>query len=86
MPERRVSGLITGASWDAATPWVWSTAMARVFPSMRALQVVGSGTVFTPMASSCVEAAVSRYLLTGRVPPTELSCPNVKPAKQQHFP
>ena len=41
-PARRVSGLITGASWDAATPWVWSKAMARAFPSMRTLQVVGS--------------------------------------------
>ena len=31
LPERRVYGLITGASWDAAAPWVWSTAMAGRF-------------------------------------------------------
>ena len=57
------------------------------FPSMRALQLVGSehGT-HTNAQSSCVEAAVSRYLLMGRVPPIDLSCLYVKPAKQQPFP
>jgi len=85
--ERDVSGLISGTRWDAATPWVWSTAMARAFPSMRTLQVVGNehGT-YTNVQSSCLEKAISRYLLTGMVPPTDLSCPYVKPAKQQSFP
>ena len=36
--------------------------------------------------SSCMEEAVSDYLLKGTVPPTDLSCPYVKPAKQQSFP
>ena len=86
-PERGVSGLITGASWDGSTPWLWSTGMARAFPSMRSLQVVGSEHgIYTNAQSSCVEEAVSRYLLTGTVPPTDLSCPYVKPAKQQSFP
>ncbi len=86
-PERGVSGLITGASWDGSTPWVWSTGMARAFPSMRSLQVVGSEHgIYTNAQSSCVEEAVSGFLLTGRVPPTDLSCPYVKPAKQQAFP
>ena len=86
-PERGVSGLITGASWDGSTPWVWSTGMARAFPSMRSLQVVGSEHgIYANAQSSCVEEAVSRYLLTGRVPPTDLSCPYRKPAKQQAFP
>ena len=86
-PERGVSGLIIGSSWDAATPWVWSTAMARAFPSMRTLQVVGNEHgIYTNAQSSCMEEAVSRYLLTGAVPPTDLSCPYVKPAKQQPFP
>lgn len=85
--ERDVSGLISGTRWDAATPWVWSTAMARAFPSMRTLQVVGNehGT-YTNVQSSCLEKAISRYLLTGMVPPTDLSCPYVKPTKQQSFP
>ena len=86
-PERGVSGLIIGSSWDAATPWVWSTAMARAFPSMRTLQVVGNEHgIYTNAQSSCMEEAVSGYLLTGAVPPTDLSCPYVKPAKQQPFP
>jgi pimeloyl-ACP methyl ester carboxylesterase len=86
-PERRVSGLITGASWDAATPWAWSTAMARAFPSMRTLQVVGNEHgIYTNAQSPCVEAAVSRYLLTGRVPTTDLSCRYVRPTQQQAFP
>ena len=86
-PERGVSGLIIGSSWDAATPWVWSTAMARAFPSMRTLQVVGNEHgIYTNAQSSCMEEAVSDYLLTGAVPPTDLSCPYVKPAKQQPFP
>ena len=54
-PERRVSGLIIGSSWDAATPWVWSTAMARAFPSMRTLQVVGNEHgIYTNAQSSCI--------------------------------
>ena len=86
-PERGVSGLIIGSSWDAATPWVWSTGMARAFPSMRTLQVVGNEHgIYTNVQSSCMEEAVSGYLLTGAVPPTDLSCPYVKPAKQQSFP
>jgi len=86
-PERRVSGLITGASWDGATPWVWSTGMARAFPSMRRLEVVGSEHgVYTNAQSPCVEESVSRYLLTARVPPTDLSCPYVQPTQQQPFP
>ena len=86
-PERGVSGLITGASWDGSTPWVWSTAMARAFPSMRSLQFVGNEHgVYINAQSFCVEAAVSRYLLTGTVPPTDLSFPYLKPAKQQTFP
>ena len=57
-PERRVSGLINGASWDAATPWVWSIAMARAFPSMRNLQVVGSEHgIYTNAHSSYVQPA-----------------------------
>ena len=86
-PERAVSGLITGSSWDGSTPWVWSTGMARAFPSMRTLQVVGSEHgIYTNAQSSCVEEAVSRYLLTGTVPPTDLSCPYVQPTQQQAFP
>ena len=86
-PESSVSGLISGSSWDAATPWVWSTAMARAFPSMRTLQVVGNEHgIFTNAQSPCVEEAVSRYLLTAKVPPRDLICPYVKPAKQQSFP
>ena len=61
--------------------------MARAFPSMRTIQVVGNEHgIYTNAQSSCVEAAVSRYLLTGRLPPTDLSCPHVMPAQQQPFP
>ena len=61
--------------------------MARAFPSMRTLQVVGNEHgIYTNVQSSCMEEAVSGYLLTGAVPPTDLSCPYVIPAKQQPFP
>lgn len=53
---------------------------------MRTLQVVGSEHDYTNAQYSCEEAAVSRYLLTGRVPPTDLSCPHVMPAQQQPLP
>ena len=33
-----------------------------------------------------MEEDVSDYLLKGTVPPTDLSCHYVKPAKQQSFP
>ena len=44
--------------------------MARAFPSMRTLQVVGNehGT-YTNVESSCMEEDVSDYLLKGTVPP-----------------
>ena len=54
---------------------------------MRTLQVVGSEHDYTNAQYSCEQiAAVSRYLLTGRVPPTDLSCPHVMPAHQQPLP
>jgi len=54
---------------------------------MRTLQVVGNEHgIYTNAQSSCMEEAVSDYLLTGAVPPTDLSCPHVMPAQQQPLP
>ena len=53
---------------------------------MRTLQVVGSEHDYTNAHYSCEAAAVSRYLLTGRVPTTDLSCRYVRPTQQQAFP
>ena len=48
--------------------------MARAFPSMRTLQVVGNEHgIYTNAQTACVEKAVSRYLLTASVPPRDLS-------------
>lgn len=70
-----VSGLITGSSWDGATPWQWSTEMARAFPSMRTLQVVGNEHgIYLNAQSNCVESAVTDYLLTARVPEQDQVC------------
>lgn len=76
-----VSGLITGSSWDGATPWQWSTEMARAFPSMRTLQVVGNEHgIYLNAQSNCVESAVTDYLLTARVPEQDQVCA-YEPAK-----
>lgn len=76
-----VSGLITGSSWDGATPWQWSTEMARAFSSMRTLQVVGNEHgIYLNAQSNCVESAVTDYLLTARVPEQDQVCA-YEPAK-----
>ena len=70
-----VSGLITGSNWDGATPWRWSTEMARAFPSMRTLQVVGNEHgIYLNAQSDCVERAITDYLLTARVPEQDQVC------------
>lgn len=71
----KVSGLIAGSSWDGSTPWQWSTAMARAFPSMRTVQVVGNEHgIYLNAQSECVEAAVTDYLLSAEVPAHDLIC------------
>ena len=70
-----VSGLITGSNWDGSTPWHWSIEMARAFPSMRTLQVVGQEHgIYLNAQSDCVEVAVTDYLLTARVPEQDQVC------------
>jgi len=85
-PNVRVPGLVVGSSWDGSTPWVWSMAMARAFPSMRTVQSVGSqhGTVIG-VQSDCVRSAVSEYLLSAKVPSLDVACPYKAPKVEQDF-
>ena len=85
-PNVRVSGLVVGSSWDGSTPWVWSMAMARAFPSMRTVQTVGSqhGTVIG-VQSSCVRSVVKDYLLSAEVPSLDVVCPYEAPKVEQDF-
>lgn len=77
-------GLIIGSTWDGSTPWRWSTAMARAFPAMRTLTVVGNEHgLFTNVQSACLDNAVVRYLETAEVPATDQVCPYEKPVKVQ---
>ncbi len=80
-------GLILGSTWDGSTPWRWSTAMARAFPAMRTLTVVGNEHgVFTNVQSACVDDAVATYLETAEVPAVDQICPYVRPSKLQSMP
>ena len=85
-PDADVPGLIVGSSWDGSTPWVWSSAMARAFPSMRTLQSVGpQHGVVIGVQSSCLRSAVSQYLLRAEVPPLDATCPYEPPKLEQAF-
>ena len=81
-----VSGLILGSTWDFSTPLAWTTAMARAFPSMRMVTVVGNEHgLFTNVQSSCLDDPVVDYLLTAQLPQTDLTCDYQAPVESQPF-
>ncbi|MFB7285583.1 alpha/beta hydrolase [Actinacidiphila glaucinigra] len=67
--------LVVGTLRDPATPYAWSQALTRLFPSARLVTWDGDGhTAYLQPGSACVDAAVDRYLLSGRLPPAGTVC------------
>lgn len=70
--------LIVGSTRDGRTPYVWSTELARAYPSARLVTYVGNQHGAFPVAQSdCVNDTVAGYLASGQLPATDISCPNV---------
>jgi pimeloyl-ACP methyl ester carboxylesterase len=74
--------LVVGTRFDPATPYHGAVTVDRLLPRSRLLTLAGWGhtSLFT---STCVDAYVSRYFLTTRVPPKGTVCePDVVPFAQ----
>jgi hypothetical protein len=71
--------LVVGNLFDPATPYHGAVTVDRLLPRSRLLTLAGWGHT-SLFVSSCVDAHVSRYLLTTRVPPKRTVCePDVVP-------
>ncbi|MFE0633404.1 alpha/beta hydrolase [Streptomyces sp. NPDC058864] len=67
--------LVVGTLRDPATPYAWARSLTRFFPSARLLTWDGDGhTAYLRPGSGCVDIAVDRYLLSGRLPPAGTVC------------
>ncbi|MFI6358248.1 alpha/beta hydrolase [Streptomyces sp. NPDC050743] len=66
--------LVVGTTRDPATPYVWSQALARQLSSGRLLTRNGDGHLAFLQGSTCVNAAIDRYLLNDQLPPVATVC------------
>lgn len=66
--------LVVGTTRDPATPYAWSVAVARSLEAGRLLTYVGDGHTAYNRGSGCIDEAVDRYLLSGRLPPEGTRC------------
>jgi pimeloyl-ACP methyl ester carboxylesterase len=74
--------LVVGARFDPITRYQGAVTLARLLPRSRLLTLDGWGHVSLPR-SACINAHVSRYLLTTQVPPRGTVClPDVVPFTQ----
>jgi pimeloyl-ACP methyl ester carboxylesterase len=74
--------LVVNPRFDPATPYHGAQTLDRLLPRSRLLTLAGWGHT-TLFSSACIDAHVSRYLLTTRVPPGGTVCrPDVVPFAQ----
>jgi pimeloyl-ACP methyl ester carboxylesterase len=66
--------LVVGTTRDPATPYEWATSFARQLESGRLLTFVGDGHTAYRRGSACIDDAVDRYLLEGRLPARGTRC------------
>jgi pimeloyl-ACP methyl ester carboxylesterase len=66
--------VVVGTTFDPATPYAWSQALASQLPTSTLLTYVGDGHTAFGNSSPCVQRAVDTYLLTGTVPADGLRC------------
>jgi hypothetical protein len=75
--------LVVGNRFDPATRYQGAVTVANLLPRSRLLTLAGWGHTSLLAGSSCVNAWVSRYLLTTQVPPVGTVCrPDVVPFAQ----
>jgi pimeloyl-ACP methyl ester carboxylesterase len=66
--------LVVGTTFDPATPYAWSKALNRQLPTSTLLTYRGDGHTAFGGSSRCIDDAVTRYLLTGALPPAGTVC------------
>jgi pimeloyl-ACP methyl ester carboxylesterase len=66
--------VVIGTTRDPATPYVWAKALASQLDSGRLISRDGDGHTGFQQGNACVDQAVQRYLVAGRVPQDNLSC------------
>ena len=66
--------LVVGTTYDPATPYPWSQALAKELSSGVLLTRVGDGHTGYGKGSTCTDNAIDRFLLTGTAPPAGTVC------------
>ncbi|MCX6396324.1 MAG: alpha/beta hydrolase [Propionibacteriales bacterium] len=66
--------VVIGTTRDPATPLVWARAMAAQLDSGRLITRDGDGHTGFGRGSACVDDAVERFLVEGKVPKRDLRC------------
>lgn len=66
--------LIIGTTFDPATPYAWSQALAQQLPTSRLLTHRGDGHTAYGDTNLCIDDLTDRYLLTGALPQTGTTC------------
>jgi pimeloyl-ACP methyl ester carboxylesterase len=66
--------IVIGTIRDPATPYSWSVSLAKIFTGSSLISLNADGHTGHGRGSACVDDAVDEYLLTGRLPTTNLSC------------
>ena len=66
--------LVIGTTRDPATPYQWAKGLHKALVDSTLITLNGDGHTGANRGSSCVDNAMNNYLLTGKVPPHDLSC------------
>jgi pimeloyl-ACP methyl ester carboxylesterase len=66
--------VVIGTTRDPATPYAWAKSLASQLDSGRLITRDGDGHTGFQQGNSCVDSAVQRYLIAGKVPKDNLSC------------
>jgi len=66
--------IVIGTIRDPATPYTWSVSLAKIFTGSRLISLDADGHPGHGRGSACVDSAVDEFLLTGTLPPANLSC------------
>ncbi len=75
-----IQGMIANSTRDGETPYQWAVNMARTYPTMRPITIVGGihGT-FGLSQSDCMDDAIAQSLISGESPALDATCPFAAP-------
>ena len=66
--------MVVGTTRDPATPLVWARALARQLDNAALVTRDGDGHLGYRRGNSCVDDTVERYLVSGSIPPRDVTC------------